>query len=413
MAPYYTRAEAICGLDPGSFDTAGRSEESVRVGNMGSRRVRPIIVKYGDRNAFRDTRAAMESRGNLTLLLHTPLLRFEGAGLDSGVARAEAGCADGRTFNLRARCFVIACGAIENARVLLLSRHAGLPSLTVGGGAIGAFFMEHPAIVAGVLQAPLPGDMPTFFRRHLSGGTPILGALGVSGDALRSEGLLNVAFYLRERPAALMTAGGRTLARVFFDLATRRRPHIRGREIVRAARSLPALALAALRPPRLGRGPPTVAVSAVMEQRPDRRSRVTLGAHRDVFGLPVARLEWRVDDADLDSARKALAILNADLEASGLAGVTPLLDVESRPVLWPSYHHLGTTRMSRGPDQGVVDKNCQVHGMNNLYICGGSVFPSGGLANPTLTIVALALRLADHLRLRINRMPVLMPGAPG
>jgi choline dehydrogenase-like flavoprotein len=70
------------------------------------------------------------------------------------------------------------------------------------------------------------------------------------------------------------------------------------------------------------------------------------------------------------------------------------------PAVFGNWHHLGTTRMHRDPSRGVVDENCRVHEMSNLYIAGGSVLPTGGYANPSLTIVALSLRLADHLRSR-------------
>jgi choline dehydrogenase-like flavoprotein len=68
-----------------------------------------------------------------------------------------------------------------------------------------------------------------------------------------------------------------------------------------------------------------------------------------------------------------------------------------------SHHHMGTTRMADSPRNGVVNKNCRVHGVENLYVAGSSVFPTSGFVNPTLTIVALALRLADHLSMKWNR----------
>jgi len=69
-----------------------------------------------------------------------------------------------------------------------------------------------------------------------------------------------------------------------------------------------------------------------------------------------------------------------------------------RRALEAGKHHMGTTRMHAAPRHGVVDENCRVHGTANLFVTGSSVFPSGGYANPTLTIVALAARLGDHLK---------------
>jgi choline dehydrogenase-like flavoprotein len=87
------------------------------------------------------------------------------------------------------------------------------------------------------------------------------------------------------------------------------------------------------------------------------------------------------------------------VKTAGIGHVTSLIDANGKSrTLRSGFHHMGTTRMHRDPSQGVVDPNCRVHGMSNLFITGSATFPTGGYANPTLTIVALALRLADHIR---------------
>jgi len=83
-----------------------------------------------------------------------------------------------------------------------------------------------------------------------------------------------------------------------------------------------------------------------------------------------------------------------------LATLVPFEDARERPLIG-SYHHLGTTRMSDDPHRGVVDRHCRVHGVENLSIAGGSVFPTGGISNPTLTILALAIRLGDRIKDRM------------
>ena len=79
-------------------------------------------------------------------------------------------------------------------------------------------------------------------------------------------------------------------------------------------------------------------------------------------------------------------------------GHTKFADFENLEVAMSSHHNMGTTRMNENPRLGVVDPNCKVHGISNLFMAGGSVFPTGGFANPTLTLIALAIRLADHLK---------------
>jgi choline dehydrogenase-like flavoprotein len=141
---------------------------------------------------------------------------------------------------------------------------------------------------------------------------------------------------------------------------------------------------------------------AQAEQAPNPGSRVTLGSRRDDLGLPVARVDWRVSDDDRASIRASQQVLDATLAAAGLGRVALPMGDEDPPALFEgNFHHLGTTRIHPDPARGVVDADCRVHGVANLYVAGSSVFPTFGCSNPTLTLVALALRLAGHLRERL------------
>jgi choline dehydrogenase-like flavoprotein len=137
------------------------------------------------------------------------------------------------------------------------------------------------------------------------------------------------------------------------------------------------------------------------EQLPNPESRIRIGAERDGVGLPKTVVDWRLTAADKQSLRDTLTLLGQEVGRAGFARLR--IDLPPGDDAWPedirgNEHHMGTTRMSDDPKTGVVDANCRVHGTDNLYVAGSSVFPTGGAANPTLTIVALALRLADHLK---------------
>ena len=145
------------------------------------------------------------------------------------------------------------------------------------------------------------------------------------------------------------------------------------------------------------------------EQEPNRDSRVLLGEERDRFGCRLPLLEWQTTERDWQSIVRTAGLVSGGLQ--WWHGVETYLWIsEDRPWPWPAHgpmehamyeswgnHHLGTTRMADDPSAGVVDRNCRVHGTENLYIAGSSVFPTGSHANPTFTIVALAHRLAEHL----------------
>jgi len=151
-----------------------------------------------------------------------------------------------------------------------------------------------------------------------------------------------------------------------------------------------------------------IGISAHLEQSPNPNSRVMLGDELDQFGQRRLVLKWRLSELDHYSANQSIDMLAAAFGVANLGRLRTNLNENDHVWSTPesaanidtpqgSFHHLGTTRMHESPQKGVVDSNLKVHGMDNLYIAGSSVFPTGGFANPTLTIVALCCKLADHL----------------
>jgi choline dehydrogenase-like flavoprotein len=145
-----------------------------------------------------------------------------------------------------------------------------------------------------------------------------------------------------------------------------------------------------------------------MEQAPNPDSRVTLGQEKDALGVPKANLNWALSALDKYSLRKIQEIFGVQMAAAGLGRVKIkefLLDEDDtafRENTNAGWHHMGTTRMADDPKQGVVDRNCKVHGLSNLYVAGSGCFSTGGAPNPTLTIVALSIRLSDHVKWQVK-----------
>jgi choline dehydrogenase-like flavoprotein len=150
------------------------------------------------------------------------------------------------------------------------------------------------------------------------------------------------------------------------------------------------------------------------EQAPNPASRVTLAPVRDALGVPQARLDWRLSAQEKHTVAVLVERLSAEFERLGHGRIKPADWLADPSPAWPvdptvgnhaiaGYHHMGTTRMAASPAQGVVDADCRVHGYDNLYVAGSSVFATSGWANPTLTILALARRLGAHLAGRLGR----------
>lgn len=143
-----------------------------------------------------------------------------------------------------------------------------------------------------------------------------------------------------------------------------------------------------------------VRIVAGVDPVPNPDSRVTLGTELDQLGQRRVQLDWRLTATDRRSLYRAVEIFGIELGRAGLGRLQ--LKIDDSPT-WPAdtgwvFHHIGTTRMSDHPIRGVVDRNCRVHDIRNLFVAGSSVFPTSGSSAPTLTIVALAIRLADHLK---------------
>ena len=134
-----------------------------------------------------------------------------------------------------------------------------------------------------------------------------------------------------------------------------------------------------------------------IEQSPNPNSRITLIKEKCAYGMPKLHVDWRINDIDRQTLKTGLNIIHNEFQASGCGELN--INEQDFEQYWPvGGHHIGTTRMANSPSEGVVDENCKIHGVSNLFIASSSVFPTSSHANPTLTIIALAIRLADHLK---------------
>jgi len=217
----------------------------------------------------------------------------------------------------------------------------------------------------------------------------------MSDFVLRTERLLNAVLRLRPTHRSGMTAAvqsAQVIRRsVHHGVAT---PGL-ARHALRTMLGAPQI-LRHYATSRSGRPPDVFGIDVMAEQAPTMSSRVRLARRRDRLGVPMTVLDWRLTSMDWGSIRRTVEVFGDAVRKAGVGTVISTLG-KHPPAVFGNWHHLGTTRMHHDPAHGVVDENCRVHEMTNLYIAGGSVFPTGGYANPSLTIVALSLRLADHL----------------
>jgi choline dehydrogenase-like flavoprotein len=400
LDPYYTRAEKVCGIRPFDVATTVWSEQAPtdRRFIASSPELEPTIFQF-PMPAFHDAWHSLSTSPNVRLLLETRAVEVK---VDSTGRRVDSVVAVRRSRNrvvIRPRLLVFATGGIENAR-LLLAANAGR-GLGNEHDLVGRYFAEKLFLHAGhvVLSDKTSEDQLGCFH-HLEG-TDIGGGLRVAEQVQRERQLLNVAFFLVPRPAAVTSNAVRSLSTL--RKAVDRRPLIpdigwHTRNLLTGAGDLADLVMS-----RVGSRPRVLALRAQGEQAPNRESRVTLGSRKDDLGIPVARVTWRMTDDDHRSIEASARVVDAVLRSQGFGYLEWTARLDSTTLVDGLHHHLGTTRMHADPRQGVVDPDCRVHSVDNLFVAGSSVFPTYGASNPTLTIVALALRLADKLGETLNQ----------
>lgn len=386
LQPFYDRARSVCQLDPPA---------EVRPIALQGDRVRCHSLHMSPPTRFGAVyREEIARARNVIAYLGANVVGLDTADPPTAVRAVRVACLAGNRFLLKARVFVLATGGVENARLLLLSSEVQRAGLGNGHDQVGRYFMEHLYLDRAATIVAREGaidDVYTLGRRARGG--RVRGILALDPEVQRAERLTNFAAVLDEdslRPGAL--------ARALLAAVRRRRlsPGARARLRRACARILPAR-------PGEGRRPPPdrrYVVKNAMEQAPNPDSRVVLAGERDGLGCPRVSLRWSLSPIDKRTMHRAHEILDEELRRAAVGRLHTAQGSAADP--WPAHlrgarHHIGTTRMHPDPRRGVVDASCRVHGIANLFVAGSSVFPTSGSANPTLTIVALALRLADHL----------------
>lgn len=417
---YYRRAQAVCDLPTFRYhpgDWSGEIPPLYRPPFVG-RTLRTVIwqkasppTRFG--SLYRDD---IKQATNITAYLHANVVRIRVNRERTLVRELDVATLDGPKFAVRARCYVVATGGIEAPRLLLSSN--------IGNDLVGRFFMEHPHVSIGRVQLDqtTPGARPQVaaIDRGWSGALARLAlerpkggikcAYALTHDVQEQRQILNLSAHLRGVGQPSDPAAARLASGMRSPLRTLRRMPLRGRysvptQLRQFLRSLPTTLAEGY--DRFIRRPRQLELYCRTEQAPNPDSRVTLSGERDVFGVPRVKLDWRLAEIDKRTVRESLMLIGDELARTGVGAVEPepwvLSDDDDwGPSLRGGHHHMGTTRMSEDPTTGVLDPNCRVHGMDNLYISGPSVFPTGGFSNPLLTAVALALRTADHVKRELS-----------
>lgn len=369
---------------------------------------------------------AFRTAGDVDVCIHAAVTGIRLAADGGSVDHLDVTRPDGSTFAVRARRYVLALGGLETPRLLLASNDVKPAGVGNDHDLVGRNYMCHLGTTAGVVTFSGPPEKIAYDYERDADGIYLRRRLWLTQETQRRFSLLNTTFRTHLPDPGNPAHGDAILSSMFMvkhlvayeygrkfsegpvSLAQHGR-HIFNiaSQPVRIARFgvnwLRERTLAERKIPSVVLGSPQnkYVIEFHAEQAPNLDSRVTLSGERDHFGMPRIRLDWRLNELDLNSLAGSYRILAAELACTG----TGRLDYRENELLERAQrygvvggHHVGTTRISTDPKAGVVDADCRVHGVPNLFVASSSVFPTSGQANPTLTILAMALRLARHLK---------------
>jgi choline dehydrogenase-like flavoprotein len=431
LMPYYAEANRLC--EAGAF--AYTAEAAF------DRPTRPIIQGFEESVFSANTlerfscptdfagryERKLDNARNVRVLLHANATALHVGGDGTAIDSITVRNLRGKRFAVRASQFVLAIGGLEAARLLLASRDVLPNGVGNAHDVVGRYYMCHIAGTVGAISIDRPtsavwhgyevADDGTYCRRRFALREPVQRAQKIGNfiarlhhpritDPRHRNGILSLLF----------------LAKMFIPYEYRIRLH--GSEPTTAAMWLQHVANVALGPADAARFAwhmlrdrklaerkfPSVIIQSKAnlysldfhaEQQPNPESRVTLSDRSDPLGMPRLHVDWRYTAGDVDTVRRAIALLAGEIRRQRLGAFDYEDDaLEAEMTRYGAYggHHIGTARMGSDPRSSVVDADCRIHGLRNLFVAGAAVFPTSSQANPTLTVVALALRLAAHLR---------------
>jgi len=409
LLPFYKRAAINLGINEHNFD-----EDIWAPENNFKQQINPesLILTYSkwtpSPNFSKTFKKKLKKTKHFTVLYNATVVNIELNDAKTATTSVSVKNEYGLSGSVSADYFIIACGGIENARILLASNDRCAEGIGNKNDLVGRCFQEHASVYGGRLE---PIDFKKFkalFSSYFKGNQIYLPKLQLSPQHQSAEKILNTSGnievqYLEGSAIALKQLFNDTKARSFdqdtikafidviknpldafnlvFSYAMQRRMYF----------------------PRNA----TYFLLAFCETEANVNSRITLSNETDDMGMSKAVIDWQLSDSTRQTMLVYMQRASEELERLGIANTIIKPSLFEHTDEWKSHiygihHHIGTTRMHEDPTQGVVDGDCKVHGINNLYIAGNSVFPTSGAANPTYTAIALVIKLADHLKNKIN-----------
>lgn len=426
LDPYYARAQAHCALGPYEYETAYWQQPGQMAIPFKDGGVVSSMFQFGARDVWTQHYADVTSAPNLRVVTAASVVEIETDDGGTNVTGVRAMNFSHTGFFVRSKVVILAVGCIESARLLMVSNAKHRDGIGNAHDVLGRYFMDHPQSYLNILT---PAHRHLFnttdlydLQAHGTFGT--MAKLTFSEATLHREKLQNICFVLFPRRDHFMSEAFQSFFTVALSVYHASRPTQIGyymKTMAKGWRHLAQIGLWGLQ----GKAPyPYLAhggwaslankanlfdvfeVFSLLEQAPDPNNRITLTDQVDPNGTRKVHIHWEFTERDRQSVERSRRVFDEELAEAQLGTMTWHPDPYTSA---SSVHPIGGTRMHSSPRFGVVDEQCKVHGVSNLYVASSGVFPTSGYANPTLTVVALSVRIAEQVKRQLQQTPEAKP----
>jgi len=396
LDPFYARAHKILELGPYDYELKYWQKQNAKMvpfpfdENVVWNKMWQFSPPTRFGTKYRDT---IRNAKNIHLYTYANVVDINANENISSINSVTAKNYTGKQYTVKAKHFVIACCSIQNARLLLAANKQSPKGLGNDNDQVGRYFMEHIEINSAELWLTESSPLKLYSFDMGKGAPRPRAELAIHQKAQEEHKILNGTASLYPLEASkkmkpVIETWSSEDPRVNIDRAFKDSDDMSPDQIEKMKNSSSR----------------AYQLFTRIEQAPNPNSRITLDTERDSLGMPRATLHWELTAFEKRSIRKIYELLGFEAGKAGI-GRVKLMDYlqDEKDASWPSFtgggwHHMGTTRMAEDPKKGVVDANCTVHGIHNLHMTGASCFTTAGAPNPTLSVVALTLRLSDHLK---------------
>ena len=396
LDPYYKKAYKLVELPTPDFDTSywQRQAPNMVLLPLDKNKVWTKMWQFSPPTRFGTKyREDILKAKSVHLYTYANLTNIETNPEVSNVKKIQVQSLDGKKYYVKAKAFVMACGAIQNARMLLASNKQAPKGLGNDNDLVGRYFMEHLEVKSADLVMASEREMSMYlldFARIRA-----RGELALSEQWQQEHHVLNGTTSMTPKTIA---ENEKAAIDWFPDDAAASIERMEKWDKAKADTTTIKYKPADLK---------VFELFTRMEQSPNPNSRVFLNQEKDEMGIPRITLDWKLTSFEKDSIRKLYELIGQEAGRTRVGRVKIMDWLLDNDTSWPEFlsagwHHMGTTKMNENPKEGVVDANCKVHGIDNLYIASTGCYSTAGAANPTLTLLALTLRLSDHLKEKLG-----------